>query len=393
MFVARLLAGVVLVLSAPSMASAQSTSPVMTHYRAYRAAMEHGDLAAAETAAQAALEASIARDGDGGNTGALALNLAQVRLSLGRPADAYEPALRAFSIASTGASTLDPLLASMVLGRAELTDDRWRQGRTRLESAIQEARSSAELSGETYNAAADLGRWLFSQELYNGALLAWEVAMQMADAAGEGSDYARAEARMGYAAALFVQAMADTIQAQARPTDTRLNQSTFESFDRADRELLDAQNIIGPHAYTVAEDGGLTLAQRVYASAMAWRTLINAFTQSRGLGSLRPRAPEFLVPRTDRRPTCEIQLLAEPLPNFPPGAEGTFTVGAVVVRLSVDEDGRLTETRVAAAIPERRFRDAVERVASQWRIETSPESAPNCRHYPIRFIPVRFAFR
>jgi tetratricopeptide (TPR) repeat protein len=379
---------------AAGQAQAQASSnPVMIHYRAYRAAIERGDLVVAETEATAALEASVARSANGGNTGALAINLAQARLELGRRADAYEPALLAFNIASAGGASVDPLLARLVLGRAELTEQRWRQGRDRLEPAIEESSANPALTSETHAAAADLGRLLFAQEQYGGALHAWDVAMRMADAAGEGNDYARAEARMAHAAALFTQAMTSTINAQSRPTDTRLNADASQAFDQADRELLEAQNFIGPYAYTPAADGGLTLGQRVYASAMAWRTLLRAFTVSRGLRPLADRDAEFEVRDGDSRPSCLVQLVAEPRPNFPPGAEQTFTAGAAVVRFTMDENGQVTDSRVAAAIPERWFRDEVERVAPQWRIERQPESPQNCRYDRIHFIPIRFSFR
>jgi predicted negative regulator of RcsB-dependent stress response len=102
--------------------SAQTSAPseLMTHYRAYRAAFEAGDLATAETEAAATLQASVARDGEGGRTGVLALNLAQVRLQRGRVAEAYAPALQAFTIASARPDAgVDPLLARLVLGRSE----------------------------------------------------------------------------------------------------------------------------------------------------------------------------------------------------------------------------------------------------------------------------------
>jgi hypothetical protein len=61
-------------------AAAQTPNPVVGHYRAYNAALERGDLATAETEARAALAASEMRDGDGGSTAVLALNLAHVLL-------------------------------------------------------------------------------------------------------------------------------------------------------------------------------------------------------------------------------------------------------------------------------------------------------------------------
>ena len=379
--------------AAPTTA-APVVSAVTQHYRAYRAAIAKGDLPTAETEASAALDASVARDGDGGNTGPLALNLAQARLSLGRTADAYEPALRASTIASAPNAKVDPLLARLVLGRAQLTDARASQGTKALQNAIDAAKSRPDLDAETYNAAADLGHWFVTHEQYSAALEAWEVAMQKADAAGAGNEYARAEARMEHAAALFTRAMQATDAAQHRPEDTRIGAQTTadKAFDQADLDLVEVQNLIGPSAFVSAPDGGVTLGQRVYANAIAWRNLVRSFAEARGLRNLPPRSSSFIIPRPDGRPACNTTLIAKPEPQFPTAANVGFTVGAVVVRLTVDEAGRVTDTKIVAAIPDRGFRDVVERVAPQWRLERLPDSAPDCRYDPIQFIPIRFRF-
>lgn len=380
-------------LAAPAFVWAQSPSnPVVAHFRAYQAALERGDLASAETEANAALEASVARSGDGGSTGALAINLAQTRLMQGKRAEAYEPAMRAFTIASSGGANLDPLLTRILLGRAELTDERWRQGRDRLQAAIAESRARPDLNAETYNAAADLGRWLFNQEQFSGALDAWEIAKQMADAAGGGNDYARAEARMGHAVASFTRAMTSVVETQARPTGTRLDLNADEAFSSANEELLEAQNLIGPFAFTPSSDGGITLGQSMYASIVAWRTLLSAFAQSRGFRSLPVTVAEFQVSQADPRPVCRTRPIVEPRPDFPTGASTAFAAGAVVVRFSIDESGHVIDRRVAAAIPGRWFREAVERVAPRWSVERLPDSDPNCRYNPIEFLSVKFSF-
>src|SRR5262249_58511725 len=97
-------------LTSEAVAQSGAPNPITSHYRAYREALATGNLAAAEVEAAAALDASAARDGDGGNTAVLAINLAQTRLSLGRRNEAYEPASRAFKIATAGGSDADPLM-------------------------------------------------------------------------------------------------------------------------------------------------------------------------------------------------------------------------------------------------------------------------------------------
>ncbi|MEZ5996119.1 MAG: energy transducer TonB [Hyphomonadaceae bacterium] len=134
------------------------------------------------------------------------------------------------------------------------------------------------------------------------------------------------------------------------------------------------------------------IGQRMFAAARAWRVLIDAFVDSRGLRPLPNRAAEFLAPTADPRPQCDVHLVVDPRPNFPPGANGGFIAGAVVVRLLIDESGRVFDSQVAASAPERGFRSAVEAVAPRWHIERSPDSQPNCRFRPIMFVPVKFYF-
>ena len=76
-------------------ASAQTPNPVIQHYRAYQAALDANDFVAAEREAAAALAASEQRDGDGGRTAVLALNLALVRFNHSDPtARSRRPAAR-----------------------------------------------------------------------------------------------------------------------------------------------------------------------------------------------------------------------------------------------------------------------------------------------------------
>lgn len=374
-------------------ASPAAANPVMAHFRAYRAALDRGDMRAAEVEAAAAYEASVARDGDGGSTGVLAVNLAQARLSLRRVDDAYQPALRAFTIAANGGRNLDPLLTRLVLGRAELTEARWRQGRDRLQAAIAEAQPRKDMSGEVYNAAADLGRWLLVQEQFAGAQQAWEVAIKVANDAGGESDYARAEARMSHAATLIAQGMSATANSQSRPTDTRIFASADDMFAQADQELFEAQGIIGPYAFAATEGDGLSLGHKMYGSIVAWRGLVKTFVSSRGLRPLQQRAPQFRVEQEDDRPLCDMRLVAKPEPQFPPGAQTAFSTGSVVVRIKLDATGRVTDSRVAAAVPERWFKDSVDRVAGQWKVEREPSSAANCRYQPVMFVTYQFLFR
>jgi hypothetical protein len=92
-------------------------------------------------------------------------------------------------------------------------------------------------------------------------------------------------------------------------------------------------------------------------------------------------------------PLCEVDVQTDPRPQFPPAAISAFSAGAVVLRITMDENGQSRETRVAAAVPDRWFTEAVERVAPQWPIVRTADSPVNCVMPPVMFSSVRFYFR
>ena len=378
-------------------------NPVIAHYRAYRTALDAGDLATAETEADAALQASVARSGQGGRTGVLALNLAQVRLQRGRVAEAYAPALQAFEASQNSASGVDPLLARLTLGRAELTDDRYRQARERLMPALTEANARPDLFPDAYNAAADLGRRLMRENSYAQGASAWREALTFADRVEGDSTYVRAEARLGFGIAQLSYATHRYRMQGERSFDTNIHVDLEEEFGPARRALIEAAGIVRPLAYQQGQTQDLTPAQSIFGTAVAWRMMLDSYLLSNDqrvtLNTLRgdearARAEEDIsAPSRGSGPQCEVELIAEPRPNFPAQAQSYFSGGALVTRVTLDANGQVSDTRVAAAVPERWFAEAVSRVAPQWTIRRLPDSLPNCQMPPLMFQSWVFYFR
>ena len=98
-------------------------SAVMQHYRAYEAALQQGDIPTAAREAQAALAASEARDGDGGRTAVLSLNLAIVRLMAREYGAARAASERALVLGRAGATGVNEPLAELISARAALALD------------------------------------------------------------------------------------------------------------------------------------------------------------------------------------------------------------------------------------------------------------------------------
>jgi len=379
--------------------AAPSPSPVMMHYRAYRAAMEAGDVATAETEAAAALEASVARDGEGGRTGVLALNLAQVRLQQGRIAEANAPALQAQRIAAARAdSGVDPLLARLVVGRSALTRGAGRTAGADLSAALEEARARADLTDEAYFAAADLGRFYANENLFVSSAESWAIAAALADPNQPERRVAYAEARLGEGIARYSEIVRMQDSRRNRPTDTTIGLPT-DRYAEADAAFAEAERILAPLAYVDGGGMNLTPAQSMYSLTRSWRNVLYAFLLSTGQQNIvagqryAERAIAYQIPVQASAPICNFTVNPEPRPNFPTDAQQRVVVGAVDVRMLLTPDGRVEDIRVSGAVPQQWFREEVEAVMNRWTVTRAESSAPNCVFPRVLFYSFSFRYR
>lgn len=385
----RLAASVLLffaTMSAPA-ASQTSPNPVMEHYRAYRAALDQNDLAVAEREADAAERASEARDGDGGRTAVLLLNLAHVRLRLGRAAEALPPAQRAFALAQQGATGVDARLAELTLARAELLT-LGAPGADRLEALLATPAALPEI--EIYGAAAELGAWAIREEKFERAQFAWSVAAAYPQGALYGEAFGLGVARIAQAAAII----RDEIGSRG---GSRMNRDNAHA---AYAHLLEADRVLAPLAGIDAPTLHLTYAQRALAESRAWRVALSA--KLRADNQSIPETPQEaqgdadglveLGPVDLSRPRCLMRIEAEPLPTYPRDALDRGGVAGVVLFFRTNEVGDVVSHEVAARVGDPAFAEALERVAPRWRVVKIEEgSAPNCRMAASILQTVRFA--
>jgi hypothetical protein len=385
----RVLAGLICAVTMVCGPAAGQTSanPILEHYRGYRAALDRGDLATAETEAEAALAASDARDGDGGRTGVLALNLATVRLQSGDAAGALAPAQRAYALAQAGVEGVDASLAELVLGRAEL-GTQGQSGATRLR-AMFATTGRALAPTEAFLAATELALWSLRRRDYELSRFAWSVAGANAAGSALGEAYGLGQSRTGEAAAIIMGEVA-----RGRRERMRLNNARD-----AHRLLMEAQQALRPLADAQAANLELTLAQRAYAEAMAWRFGLRAKMRSddqtlpaETLEEAQGDA-DFGVefgPRNLTLPRCLLRVRANPTPTFPSEELDRGAVGAVVMRLRVSATGEVVESRAVAYAGSEGFVEATERVAGRWTVTRRDDSAPNCRMETTVLLPVSF---
>lgn len=376
-------------------AAAQAPNPVMEHYRAYNAAMQRGDLAAAEDAAAQALAASEARDGDGGSTAALAANLAQVRLDRGRVSEALAPAQRALQLARANANAgVDPIYAGLLLGRAELP--RAGQGEPSLVDAVAAAERAGGFEAEIYDAASALGQWAIQRQRYAIGVSAYEAAIRASSGDDDGQVIARANAHVGRGVALLLGDRGRQFGTQ-RGSSGQATRLIDRPNEEAPRAMLEAVRLLTPLMERGISGPQLTRVQAAYASASSWQFVTLSWFRSMGW-RVPPDARDFsgqwsfdLEP-DDRKPACQYRLVAEPLPEYPANALADFGVGATMLRIVTGPDGQAQEMNVIAGAGGQMFIDAVQAAAPRWRVARRENTPPDCSARVLIFQMFYFRF-
>lgn len=341
-----------------------AADPVNTQYALYRSAIERGDLAAAETAAAAALAASQARDGEGGKTATLAYNLALMRIDGGRAGEAREPAALALRLAEAGAD-LDPLAARLAFGQAELAAAPER-GAEVLRTSLAQVGNREDLDDRVFRAAAALGGWALSVEQYDLARSAWAQAVAHVRGEAPADVLARERARTAQAAAIVAQ-HAERPMSRAR--------------DEAYALLSDAVDALYPYALEQSADGVMTPFQVAYAEAIGWRDFGRAvFT------------PRHEIERRNLAgaPMCAIRWSGNNALRYTLQMAYRGGVGFAVFRLITDETGRVTQIDVAHAAPEQDFSRSLSPVLARLRAIRSSRATDGCTMPRVHFQPVSF---
>lgn len=365
-------------------ASAQpAPNPIVQHYRAYQAALDANDLAGAEREAAAALAASEARDGDGGRTAVLSLNLASVRFLNNNAAGAVEPGRRALAISRSvgeARSNVSPVLAQLIVGRAELAAGD-ATAAARLASALEAAQEARLDPAEIYDAAVDLGAWTFIRERFAESRQAWSVAAEYADGSRFGAQFSRANALTGGAAAMFMEEL----------RALRRNEHLSEEVASDAWQMLNEALVALRPLAEMNTEGEVTLAQRAYAQSLAWRSVLSARLQVDGL-----ERPVYTEAQGDAdglsevdvpgmgaaQPRCLVNIRVRNVNGIIPGdaiVQDGGAIAGLAIRYRINDSGGIDDIQTLAIVGSESFAESVERRYRNWRVERREDSPANCR--------------
>ena len=355
------LLGVLLFLFVAPGVQAQTDGPVsappsyLVHYRAYRAAYEAGDLSTAVAEAQAALRAHVESRPPDGVRATLSVNVAAALLDAGLGEEAAQAVAEAAALPDQTAR-VDPALLALFQAHAALLVDPEAGLGLALEAAAAAPADDPILSVRALRLAQTAARLALGVDRFPEAAEGWRLVARLAERGDFPPDFLRGRALTGLGIALLMQGE---------------ERAALETLGQALRALAAFAG--------ETETSEATLGQVAYAEALAWRSAVSALIDShdwrRPDGS---DAPEP-APLAGRAPRCPLMIDAQPLPEFPRGALDRFSVGAVVLRLSLDEGGAVTQIGALAFAPDDSFAEAVDAVAPLWRVERGPNAPAGCR--------------
>lgn len=94
-------------------------------------------------------------------------------------------------------------------------------------------------------------------------------------------------------------------------------------------------------------------------------------------------------------PFCRGGLLQRPALEYPRGAARSGLVGAVIIQISTDEDGKVATAEVLASVPDEGFKEVALRTVKKWKYKADRSEQPSksCRlNRENMVIPMSFMF-
>jgi hypothetical protein len=338
---------------------------LQSHYDAFAAAYAAGDMAAAETAVRASLEAHAAAELGDDSRAVLLINLTIVLIEQGEGVAAQAALSQLLGLESTAYTAYAPLI-SMLEATADFQADPAAGARDALPVLEAAALNDVTVTRYGLRLALASAQTAMTAQDFPTAARAWAAAARFSSVAAEPTELMRGRALTGQGVALLF----SDREAEALSV------------------LTQAMDALAPLAGETAT-ATPAVGERAYAEAMAWRGAARAVLISEGADFSGQAEPSVLPPALPNAPPlCPVRIEADPPPETPMLRGGRMSVGAVVIGLSLDEQGRVSRTEVAAFAPDPALAQAVQRVLPRWRFTRSPNAPEGCRMQRTRELRV-----
>jgi|GEM_PF-1627231 len=351
----------------------------LEEYKAYNAALEAGDNAAAASHGYNAWQAAEQELGDNELTAILAYNYGQLVL-ITDPESALTALNRAAELQASGVADLPQKELAVYKTYAELALD---PKRSRKRDDFRAALQSAD--AETDEPGADLA-------------MMW---LRLASADVEHRDYKKGMASAAQAEATFLAAEPTAYRRRAEALLLLGIATMFENdahpdgILRANQHFIEAVNLFPAQKDMQTFDRTLALILAWNNTAWAWLQSAAAFqaypetyTGSRiqiaipekhkaDPTKFSPFDYEAVFPAGKSSEACNIEWEREP-PKYPQKALQSGYVGTVLVGYNLSKEFKVADPIVLAEVPGEAFSEAAIESMAKWRIATAPDNDPAC---------------
>lgn len=266
-------------------------------------------------------------------------------------------------------------MAGLLWARVRLANEGF-QASGFVSEMLDRSEDRADLLGDRYDAAEQLGVWAMQTRNFLIARSAWSHAADTAQGAPYDAAFARGRA-------LAHEGMAIAMQSIAR--DVFISPTLIR---QARERLSDAHALVRPFAFADSPSGASSAAQDLYAQILAWDAAIWSKLASDD-PDRRRRERLDPNPRTiDGVPVCAIHGESGNRLNYPSAQAREDQLGAVVLGLRFDTQGAYQGANIMATVGDEGFARSVAAAAASWSYVT--EVSEGCRPAPLLFAPIAF---
>lgn len=346
----RLFLLVVSVLFAAS-GAAQAASPMITAYKAYLAALDRGDVIAADREGEKAWQ-EAEKTNNTKYSAILAYNLAELRVRYLPAKDAVAPAKRALALSkATTDAALAPEEAQILSALTKLVTRPSRKTARAMRRALNVVQPG-QYNYPIFRAHYELMREADSRREMKTVIQEAKTSQEIYKTLDMGEPETLASIKVFNASAILVY-------------------SNYNEMQAAQKEFQAGLNTLGPQRYDRINPLVLNIE--------IWSTIANVVNEHKKGEKQTSMTLDF--PKIVGRPEAcpKVEWINQAIPNFPRLKIPRGFVGASVIQYSLGEDGIPYDVKIAAQLPVSQFGQIVAMAVTKWRAKPLTGVPTACR--------------